>query len=72
MSKNLKVETGESGGFSPGAYYKEPKLACLDVNNSEDIQKWAKVLGISEGELLDAAKEFGPLIRDIRRGRLAA
>jgi hypothetical protein len=70
MSKNLKVETGESGGYSPGAYYKESKLGRVDVNDSADVEKWAKVLGISESELVFAVKEFGPVIRDIRRGKL--
>lgn len=67
---SIKVNTGESGGYSPGAYYKESKLGRVDVNDSADVTKWANVLGISEGELLFAVKEFGPIIRDIRIGRL--
>lgn len=67
---SIKVNTGESGGYSPGAYYKEGKLARVNVNDSADVAKWASVLQISEGELLFAVKEFGPVIRDIRIGRL--
>lgn len=67
---SIKVNTGESGGYSPGAYYKEGKLGRVDESDPADVAKWAEVLGISEGELLLAVKEFGPIIRDIRRGRL--
>lgn len=67
---SIKVNTGESGGYSPGAYYKEGKQGRVDVNDSADVAKWAEVLGISEGELIFAVREFGPIIRDIRRGRL--
>jgi len=70
MSKSLKVETGESGGYSPGAYYKESAQGRVDVNDSHDVAKWAASLEMSEGELLFAVKEFGPIIRDIRRGRM--
>jgi hypothetical protein len=70
MSKSLKVETGESGGLSPGAYYKESNLARVDINDSADVAKWATCLEMSESELIFAVKEFGPIIRDIRRGRL--
>jgi len=70
MSKSFKVETGESGGYSPGAYYKESTPGRVDVNDSKDLAKWAASLEMSEGELLFAVKEFGPMIRDIRRGRL--
>ena len=70
MSKTFKVETGESGGYSPGAYYKESNPGHVDVNNSADVAKWAACLEITESELIFAAKEFGPMIRDIRRGRM--
>lgn len=70
MSKSFKVETGESGGYSPGAYYKESTPGRVDVNDAKDVAKWAACLEISEGELLFAVKEFGPVIRDIRRGRM--
>ncbi len=70
MSKSLKVETGESGGYSPGAYYRESKPGMVDVNDSKDVAKWAAALEISEGELIMAVKIYGPIIRDIRLGRL--
>lgn len=66
----IKIDGGDSGGYSPGAYYKEIKPSKVDVNNSADVSKWANVLGISEAELLDNVRTYGPVIRDIRRGRL--
>ena len=70
MSKSIKVDTGESGGCSPGAYYRESKPGIVDVSNSDDVAKWAASLEVSEGELYSLVKEFGPNIRDIRRGKL--
>lgn len=70
MSKSFKVETGESGGYSPGAYYKESTPGRVDVNDPKDLAKWAASLEMSESELIFAVKEFGPNVRDIRRGKL--
>jgi hypothetical protein len=67
MSKIIKIETGESGGYSPGSYYKNCRPARVDINDSKDVAKWAACLEISESKLIFAAKEFGPFIRDIRR-----
>lgn len=66
----LKVYTGESGGHSLGAYYKEPALAMVDVNSEESLEKWGSVLELSTRELLEAVKTFGPVVRDIRIGLL--
>lgn len=66
----LKVYTGESGGHSPGGYYKEPALAVVDINSEESLEKWGSVLELSTKELLEAVKNFGPVVRDIRVGLL--
>jgi hypothetical protein len=66
----IKVNTGESGGHSPGAYYKEPALAIVDINSEESLEKWGKVLELSRKELLEAVNSFGPVVRDIRLGLL--
>lgn len=68
---SIKIDGGDSGGYSPGAYYKEIKPSKVDVTNTADVSKWANVLGITEAELLDNVRAFGPVIRDIRRGRLS-
>ena len=38
----LKVNTGESGGYSPGSYYKESPLASVDVKSEESLEKWGR------------------------------
>ncbi len=68
MANNLKVETGASDGHSPSRYWKGPRIAKIDLNNDENIDFWASELKISRDLLLVAAKDFGPAIRDIRRG----
>lgn len=64
----LKVNTGESGGYSPGSYYKEAPLASVDVKSEESLEKWGTVLELSRSELLEAVRAFGPIVRDIRLG----
>jgi len=66
----LKVNTGESGGYSPGSYYKESPLASVDVKSEESLEKWGKVLELSRSDLLEAVRAFGPNLRDIRLGLL--
>ena len=68
MANNIKVETGASNGHSPSRYWKEPRMARIDLNNDENIDFWASELNIPRSHLLVAAKDFGPVIRDIRRG----
>lgn len=64
----LKVGTGDSNGFSPGGYYKSSKPAVIDVNDKVAFANWCNVLGLSEKDLLSAIREYGPMVRDIRRG----
>lgn len=71
MSKNLKVESGNGGGSSPPLYYKESALGTIDVNSEESLQKWEAVLHMERRELLEAVREFGPVVKDIRKGLLA-
>ena len=66
----LKVYTGESNGYSPGAYYQSSAPATVDINSEESLKKWEEVLHLSRKELLQAVENFGPLIRNIRRGLL--
>lgn len=70
MSKGLKIENGNSGGSSPPAYYRESAQARIDINSEESLEKWASNLHLERKELLAAIKEFGPVVRDIRRGLL--
>lgn len=70
MSKRISVTSGDGGGYSPPAYCKELGQAIIDVNSPESLEKWAQVLELSPPELLQAIKEFGPVVRDIRRGFL--
>lgn len=66
----LKVGTGDSNGSSPGAYYRSSPPAEIDVNSEESLAKWGVVLKLSRKELLVAINDFGPVVRDIRRGLL--
>lgn len=64
----IKVGSSDSGGYSPGAYYKASQPATIDVNNKIALLNWCNILGISEKDLLAAVKEYGPRVRDIRKG----
>lgn len=68
MSKKLSVHSDDGGGYSPPSYYKEAPAAVIDIANEESLRKWEAVLEMSRVELLDAIKDFGPVLRDIRRG----
>lgn len=68
MSKKLSVHSGDGGGYSPPTYYKEPTPGEIDPSSEEGLQKWESVLELSRVELLHAIKDFGPVVRDIRRG----
>lgn len=64
----IKVHTGESNGYSPGAYYKSSGPAIINVNSEEELEKWAKVLDLSKKELLEAIEVYGPEVKYIRLG----
>lgn len=49
--------------------YSDSRVGRVDVADNENIEKWARVLGISEAELLSNVEEFGSLVTDIRKGR---
>lgn len=49
--------------------YQDSRIGRVDVADDESIEKWAKVLGISEAELLTSVEEFGSVVADIRKGR---
>lgn len=68
----LKVHTGESNGHSPGSYYKSAPSAAIDVNSEESLKRWQDVLHLTRKELLEAIHDFGPEVRNIRRGLLAS
>ncbi len=64
----IKVHTGESNGYSPGAYYRSSGPAIIDVNSEEEIKKWADVLDLSKDELLKVIEHYGPAVKNIRLG----
>lgn len=64
----IKVHTGESNGYSPGTYYKASKQAVIDVKDEASLETWSGILKLSKKELLEAIENFGPVVRDIRRG----
>lgn len=66
---NIKVLSNDSGGLSPGPYYNSSE-AVVDINDSENVEKWAKNLGITPRELKDAVSKFGVVVREIRKGLL--
>ena len=50
----------------------EPKLvspdgARIDINNREDLQRWAKELGVDEWDLKDAIRDVGPEVEALRK-----
>lgn len=68
----IKVHTGESNGYSPGSYYRSGPDAAIDVSSEESLNKWQAVLHLDRKELLEAIQEYGPVVRDIRKGLLNA
>lgn len=68
MSDKFKISNSDGNGQTPGYYYKESAPAKIDVNSEESLAKWEAVLHLSRQELLSAVKDFGPFVRDIRRG----
>lgn len=64
----IKVHTGASNGYSFGASYESGPDAQVNLADEKSLEKWSYVLGISKRELIDAAKEFGPVIKNIRKG----
>lgn len=42
--------------------------AKIDLLDSDSVNKWKEVLGLSSRDLFNAVENFGPNVRDIRRG----
>ena len=66
MSAHFKIELPEERRV----IYQDSRIGKVDVADSSNVEKWAKVLGISEYELLDSVENYGSVIADIRKGRL--
>ena len=49
--------------------FQDSRIGKVDVADSTNVEKWAKVLGITENELLNSVDNFGSVVADIRRGR---
>lgn len=64
----FKIDGGQGNGFSPGAYYKEPPQTKIDPQSEEDLLRWEAALQVDRKTLLQAIKDFGPGVKDIRRG----
>jgi len=39
----------------------------INVNDAREVRWWARHLGVSEQEILDAVKVSGPKVSDVRR-----
>ena len=68
MTDRLKISGDDSGGSSPPTYYRAAPAAEVDINCRESLDKWAQILHLSHTDLIKAVEEFGPVIKDIRRG----
>jgi len=64
----FKIDGGNGNGFSPASFFKEQPQAKIDPSNEEDLLKWESSLQIDRKTLLQAIKDYGPGVRDIRRG----
>lgn len=42
--------------------------ANVDQQDQQSLEKWCLILGVTKEELLEAIREHGSLIRNIRRG----
>ena len=65
----LKVLPNDSGGQSPGGYYRINE-AVIHPDDPKDIEKWARNLSLSPKELKDAMEKYGVVVSDIRKGLL--
>jgi hypothetical protein len=65
---DFKVSTDQGNGCGPSLYYRAQKDAVLDLENEESLAHWEKSLNLTRLELLEAAKVYGCVIRNIRRG----
>jgi predicted transcriptional regulator len=65
MFGSFKIEVPETRK----TIFQDNRLGRVDVSDSDSIQKWASVLGISEDELVNSVEKFGSVITDIRKGR---
>ncbi len=63
----FKIDGGNGNGFSSGSFFKEQPQAKIDPSNEEDLLKWESSLQIDRKTLLQAIKDYGPGVRDIRR-----
>lgn len=71
MSLNYKIGASvTSSDFSSGysTYYYQFSQPSIDPGNEGSKKKWRKILKLTEEELLQAIKKFGPKVRDIRLG----
>jgi hypothetical protein len=42
-------------------------LQRIDIDNDDDIRRWAKELGVTGMALIDAVEKVGPAVDDVRR-----
>lgn len=42
--------------------------ANVDQNDSKSLEKWCLILGVTKDELIQAIREHGNLIKNIRKG----
>jgi hypothetical protein len=68
MTRRLKITNGDSGGSSAPPYYKPSPLAVIDTMDDQSLEKWGEILHLSQAELQEAIKDYGTIVRDIRRG----
>jgi hypothetical protein len=62
----IKTEIGD-GGRNYYFKYKEPEV---EIDNRESLEKWMKILNLSEEKLISSVKAYGKNVRKIRRGLL--
>ena len=65
----LKVLPNDSGGQSPGSYYRTSE-AVVNPQDKADVEKWAKNLGIAPKDLMSAIEKYGVVVSNIRKGLL--
>lgn len=66
MSSSFKIHLPEERRI----VYQDSRIGKVDVADSDNVEKWAKVLGITEYELLDSVETYGSTIAEIRKGRM--
>ena len=66
-SKGMKAADAEARAKVPTAVPASTDGARIDINDREDLRRWAKELGVDEWDLKGAIQDVGPQAEAVRK-----